>query len=395
MRFIDFWVGIPLCFFLTVFNKLTGLFRSKKDTAPNPRKILFLKPSEMGGIVLSYPLIRRMQAAYPQAQFFFVTFECNRQIFDVLDIIPLKKIYTIRDTTFSQFVHDVFAVIAGMRKEKVDVVLDLEFFSRFTAILSYLSSAPKRIGFDRFSFEGLYRGDLVTHKVIYNPQKHISEMFLAFSQVVASVAKVTPDLIERQCMDDQDRPQYQVQQPAIDAMREKLIRMGVPAASRMMLMNLGDGVLALREWPFESFVTLGKKIVAQKDCFVLLIGTENCKTKARQFCQALGKDVCLDLTGQTQIFELFALFDIADALIANDCGLAHLASMTSIKQYVLFGPESPGIFAPLGEHIHIFYSQWPCSPCLSVFNHRVSTCKNNICIQQIRPDDVFQAIQSR
>jgi len=80
------------------------------------------------------------------------------------------------------------------------------------------------------------------------------------------------------------------------------------------------------------------------------------------------------------------------ALIANDCGIAHLASLTAIKQFIFFGPETPKVFSPLSKDLHIFYDRLICSPCLSAFNHRTSFCQNNICLQKIGPDEVINKL---
>ena len=152
MRRIDYWVGVPLCFLLTLIDRISGLFPFKRRGGDVPKKILFIKPSEMGGIILSYPLIRRVQEEYPDAEMFFLTFKPNECLFEVLGAIPARNILTIRDESPFTFIGDVVKALLRMRSEKMDVVFDLEFFSRFTAIIAYLTGAAKRIGFYRYTF---------------------------------------------------------------------------------------------------------------------------------------------------------------------------------------------------------------------------------------------------
>ena len=85
---------------------------------------------------------------------------------------------------------------------------------------------------------------------------------------------------------------------------------------------------------------------------------------------------------------------MADVLISNDFGLAHLAMLTTIKEFIIFGPESPEIFRSLKKDANIIYSNWPCSPCLSVFNHRNSACRDNKCLKAIEPNDVYELIKN-
>ncbi|MDD5669889.1 MAG: glycosyltransferase family 9 protein, partial [Candidatus Omnitrophica bacterium] len=69
-----------------------------------------------------------------------------------------------------------------------------------------------------------------------------------------------------------------------------------------------------------------------------------------------------------------------------------LAMLTPIKKFVFFGPETPKVFGQNRENTRIFYSQWLCSPCLSVLNHRVSVCRDNLCLKNISVEDVYNAI---
>jgi len=115
--------------------------------------------------------------------------------------------------------------------------------------------------------------------------------------------------------------------------------------------------------------------------------------KTSELINKLDNDRIINLCGKTSIKELLNLFDIGKALIINDSGLSHLASLTTIKQFVFFGPETPNIFAPLTKNAHIFYSKLPCSPCLSAYNHRKSCCKSNECLKIIAPSESYCAIE--
>ena len=62
------------------------------------------------------------------------------------------------------------------RRNAIDTVVDLELFSRFTGLLTGFCGADRRIGFYRYNNEGLYRGDMLTHRVAYNPHIHIQKL---------------------------------------------------------------------------------------------------------------------------------------------------------------------------------------------------------------------------
>ena len=121
-------------------------------------------------------------------------FEKNRASVDILNLVPRENVLTIREKSLGSFLADVIKTVVRMHRERIDVVFDLELFTRVTAILTYLSGAPVRVGFHKFRMEGLYRGNLHTHKIQYNFQQHISKSFLSFLDVLRYPAKDWPSL---------------------------------------------------------------------------------------------------------------------------------------------------------------------------------------------------------
>ena len=100
----------------------------------------------------------------------------------------------------------------------------------------------------------------------------------------------------------------------------------------------------------------------------------------------------ISVAGKTTLRDMLVLYSLADVLITNDSGPGHFASTTDIHNIVLFGPETPQLFGPLGENRHVVYAQLACSPCVSPYNHRFSPCTNNVCMQTITVDDVYREV---
>ena len=65
-------------------------------------------------------------------------------------------------------------------------MVNLETFVRYSSLLSYLTGAARRVGFHRFTQEGLYTGDFLTHKVMYNPHIHTAHVFLDLVQALVA-----------------------------------------------------------------------------------------------------------------------------------------------------------------------------------------------------------------
>lgn len=392
MKIIDYWVGIPLCLLLDLCNRLIRFF-PKKEGGTGRKRILFIKLSEMGSIILASPLVKKTNLDYPESEVYFLTFKTNKSLVELLQFTKQERIFTIRDNSFPAFVFDTLKVCFYMRKYKINAVFDLELFSRFTAILAFLSGAEKRIGFYSYCFEGLYRGNLLTHNIQCNSLLHISKSYLSMLETLGSSYKITPELGVTVNVSKSDIPRYIASEENKKQAWRRLRKHGVKEGMKLLLVNSGEGNISLREWPLENFVVLSQMLLKEKSNCLLFLGTQGAAQKASLICRKLGEERCVNLTGETTLPELLDIFNIAEALISNDCGLAHLASLTAIKKFIFFGPESPQIYAPLGDNTHILYSSLPCSPCLSALNHRSTKCQDNLCLKTLSPEKVFNLIQ--
>jgi ADP-heptose:LPS heptosyltransferase len=211
--------------------------------------------------------------------------------------------------------------------------------------------------------------------------------------VVKLDRKTTPEL--KMKIEDNEIiiPKYISSKESIDQIWERLGKLGVARQARLFLLNPGDGIIPMREWPLQNYINLTRWLLEDNRNYIIIIGTGGVSRKAAQLALEVNNRRCLDLTNQTLLSEVMALYNTAEALIANDCGLAHIASLTPIKKFVIFGPESPQVYKPLGENTWIIYANLSCSPCLSTFNHRNSACRDNQCLKLIEADEVYELIK--
>lgn len=393
MRQIDFWVGVPLCALLTFWDKIVRVVLPSRSRPV--RRILLIKLSEVGAVVQTYPLLIWLRKTYPDAEVSFLVFKKNISLLRVFEgNFIFHRIYGITDDSLLSFLKGTWDVLRQIVKEDFDVVIDLEFFSRFTAILSFLSGAERRVGFYRYSFEGLFRGGFLTHKVSYNPLLHCSKMYLALGKMLAYPHMDNPGMPVSVDSSEIVFPFIPPLLVETKLLQEKLERSGL-IGKRLYLINPGEGILPLREWPLNNFNLLARNILARDPLnAVIIVGRSTSSGKDVLLHRMVDDPRCFNWFAETDMPLLFALFHRAEALVCNDGGLSHLASLTRLKTVVLFGPEAPQVFAPTGSGIRVISSDWPCSPCLSVLNHRVSSCRENFCLKAIPIEKVFSEVMS-
>jgi ADP-heptose:LPS heptosyltransferase len=390
MRRIDRWVGVPLCALLTLVRRLDDLMLRRHPPA-NPRRIAVLKLAEQGATVLAYPALARARAMVGAENLFFVVFSENRFILDVLDVVPPENVLAIHSDGPIKTLWSTLRVVLRMRRERIDATLDFEFFARSSAILSYVSGARSRVGFHAFHGEASYRGDLMTHRLSFNPFLHASEIF---QLLVGALRLKTTELpacdLPRKV--SQALPQYKPRPENLNQV-ETLLRgvLRVDAVPPLILFNANcSDLLPLRRWPRERYIDLAQRLLKQyEDLAIVFTGSPAEAPQAEELVKCIGSSRCVSLSGRTTMDELLALYCMSELMVTNDSGPAHYATLTPVDVITLFGPETPAAFGARTARSHLIWADLPCSPCVNAFNDRQSSCTDNLCMRQISVDQVF------
>jgi ADP-heptose:LPS heptosyltransferase len=387
MRFIDYYAGIVLCFILSLFN----LFLKTKKISP--KNILLIELSEMGSTILADPTMRFLQQQ--NTTLHFVIFKQNKSSLSILRTIPDNNIYCINESNFYTLALSTIKFLLWCRKKNIDTAIDLELFSRFTAILSFCSGAKNRVGFHKFYNEGLYRGNLLTHKVLYNPHIHITKNFMSLAQSLYTnpqtpflKKKITDKSIQLQKLKVGEQQKQQIQQKLTEAFSY------YNAQHNLILINPNASeLLPQRCWAKKNYIKLSKQILQmKKNIFVGITGSKSEYGQADDIRKQIADDRVLNLAGFLPLEQMPFLYSISKLMITNDSGPAHFASTTNLKTFVLFGPETPKLYGSLGNSVAI-YANLACSPCVSATNHRKTPCNDNKCLAAISVDDVFVKIK--
>jgi len=395
LRSLDRRVGIPLCWLFTWGRRLAHLVRGRRDL-PSPRKVLIIKLSEMGSTVLAYPALAELKAKCPEIEFFFLVFKNNADIIHVLNLAPPSNAITVDIGSLPRLLKSGLAAMRRLRKERIDTTINMDFFSRFSALAGFLVSRGNRVGHHRYTDEGLYRGDLLTHRVIYSPHVHTAAAYMALIRTLFEKPDDEPHYRGRIEAEALTVPEYAPLPEEIKSVRRKLTSAGVNLLDRQPLILINPNssdIFPLRKWPLDSFARLCEKLLARLPaCRLVVTGVASERGDAEYILNHVQSARCVDLTGRTDFKELLALYSIATLMVTNDSGPAHFASLLRLPTVVLFGPETPRLYGPLGHHHRDLYPNFACSPCVSVHNAKKSPCQDNRCLQSITVDQVLNEV---
>ena len=398
MRAIDFWVGIPLAFFFTVICRVQRLLGLAASPAGAPRNILFIQLAEMGTMVVAYPAIRKARELFPDATLHFLCFTEIRSSVEMLEVVPSENIVVINAHSALSFVRDSLLFPWRARRLRIDTVINTEAFVRYSSVLSYLSGARRRVGFHRFNQEGMYTGDLLTHRVLYNGQIHAAHTFLDLVHALEAPPHYVPRVKRPKTMDRLDVPKVVTDASAAAAIWRKLraIAPDISPTRKLVVINPNASArFPMRRLPLESFTELARQLLEDPEVFVLIIGVASETPDAQHICSQVASPRALDLTGRTTMKELLHVFDLAHVLVTNDSGPAHFAALTRIHVVVFFGPEIPERYRPLATSSDVVHTGYSCSPCIGPFNQRLSPCNDNLCLKSINVREVVALVRSR
>src|SRR5580704_10101025 len=250
LQFIDRWIGMFVCAVLSFIRRVSGSPRAG-NIAHKPSKILFVKFAEQGSTVLAYHAICRAVEKVGRENVYFLVFEENRFILDVMHLIPEQNVVTVGHRNILDAGLHALGALKRIRALGIDAAIDLEFFSRSSAALTFLTGAESRVGFHTFFGEGPYRGDLMTHRLLYNPYLHTSQIFQLMIEALEQPPGRLPTFEGRIPPPDVVSPQF-VASPAVRQDVQAIIQResGRPGEPSLILLNPNaSDLLPLRKWP--------------------------------------------------------------------------------------------------------------------------------------------------
>ncbi len=399
MRTIDHLVGVPLCAVVSPLIALTDKIKNIfSRELVQPKKILFIELSEMGSAILVDPAMRNAQAR--GAEIFFLIFKSNRASLTLLNTVKPENIFTIDASSLGSLVKDTLKFLLIARLHRIDTVIDLELFSRFTALLTGLCGARRRVGYHIFHGEGLWRGTMLTRKVHYNPHIHITKNFL--SLIHAAFAKeIEVPFSKIHIPDSEVKLEQAIINP--DMMKKVLSRIEQKAAEagisytygkdRLILINPNaSDLLPQRRWAQQRFSELIQAIHQRyPNDLILITGSPAEFVYVDKVRFVANVKNALNFAGQVTFSELPPLYTLSDVMVTNDSGPGHFSAVTPLRTIVLFGPETPALYGSVGNSIAIT-ANLACSPCVSAANHRKTPCQDNVCMQAISVHQVLDKV---
>jgi lipopolysaccharide heptosyltransferase II len=321
-------------------------------------KILVVRPGGIGDAVLFFPLLQALRREFPQARLDVLAERRNVGLFGTNDVVHHAYAY---DGSYGR---ELLAVLRG----KYDIVIDTEQSHFLSAIITYLTGAPVRCGFDT---QG--RGGLFTHRVHYSDQIYEVHSFLSLFRALTG-----------------KQESFNPEQPFFPIAEAHL------AWARSLLANGSDGHLAvvlpgastpLKRWAPERYRRVVQWLI-DHGLRVAIIGGATDVTAAQQVTDGLDPSQVINLAGNTSLPRTAAVIALADVYVSSDTGPLHIAYGVGTPTVHMFGSGILEKWAPAGSRYRAVHKALPCSPCTRY--GYTPPCPYGVeCMKRIEVEDVI------
>lgn len=327
-------------------------------------KIVVRGTNWVGDAVMQIPALHHLRRIFPAARITLCTRDWTRGIFQDADFID--DILTVETE------ENIFSQARKWRSQKFD--LAILFTNSFeTALIAKLGRAQTRFG---YANEG--RSFLLTNAIKRPPWKNERHEIYYYLNLISEVERNYFNRVS------EINPQFSltVSKERKAAARKFLQENGADPAKKTIILCPGSTNSRAKRWQAASYAKLNDRLQTEINANVVLIGDKSELEVSREVAEKAQKEPIL-LTGKTSLAEATALLSVADLMVSNDTGPAHISAATGTKTIVIFGPTNPLTTYPIGAEI--IRREVECSPCMlrdCPIDHR--------CMTQISADEIFQ-----
>jgi lipopolysaccharide heptosyltransferase I len=359
-------------------------------------RILLIKPSAMGDVIHTIPVLAKLRARYPAARIDWLLTpaiaEWIRHHAALSGVVPFARRDFSRLWRSWSAAAQLSRLVNTLRRTRYDLVIDLHGQFR-SALLCLATGAATRIGFDRprlqarkssralpaaayhHGWTGAREGAWLayTHRIpIPHLDVHAVDRYLWLSELL-NLPKGPPN--------------FRMPVPGIAQERVGTL-LGRHGVREPIAVIVPGTIWETKHWLTEGFAKVAQHLHAT-DRAVVLAGSA--KEQARCEAVAAACPGAVSLAGQTTLSELAALVARAAVCVTNDSGSMHLSVALNRPVVSIFGPTDPLWIGPYGRPHAVVHADVPCAPC---YLRALSRCPyGHRCMNEVTATQVIERIE--
>jgi heptosyltransferase-2 len=336
-------------------------------------KIAVFCPNLIGDTVMATPAIRALRHGFRGARMIGVI---KPHVAPTLDGNPWFDDMVLFDPKARDRIYRTAAALKRLRSERIDVAVLLPNSYR-SALVAWLSGAPRRVGYGRGA-----RGILLTDSLSVPRDAKGSRLPVPIVEYYASVVR------QLGCKVDSVRLELFTTRADEAAADDAWMHLGLDRGETVICLNTGGAYGPAKSWPAEYFASIARRLAEEKRVAIVVL------------CGPSERDAALRIVGLANHPRVKSLADerlsigLSKAcvrrsrlLITTDSGPRHFAAAFGVPVVSLFGPTHIAWTRTYHPHaVHLFHPV-PCGPCQKprcpLGHHR--------CMRELRPEAVYEA----
>ncbi|MCA9295064.1 MAG: glycosyltransferase family 9 protein [Phycisphaerales bacterium] len=299
-----------------------------------PHRILIIRPSALGDVCRSVPVLTTLRRAFPEATIDWLVQDSFAPAIathrDLDGVIPFPRRHFAAWWRRPSIALELLTWLRDLRARRYDLVIDAQGLGR-SGVFAYLSGAPRRIG-HAHAREGAWLA--YTDRVAGRQHPHTVDEMMTLLEPL----DITPMLDLRLDLDPDAEAWWDAE------------RRSTGYADRPYTVFAPTARWASKRWPIDRWVKLRDRLHDERDELVVIIGAPGEEDQVAPLRADIrpGRSI-IDLVGHTSIPQTMAVIGQARAVVANDSAPLHMAVGFERPCIGLFGPTDERRVGPYGR----------------------------------------------
>ncbi len=337
------------------------------ENALSSRDILIIKIGASGDVILAVPSLRAIRRKFPKSKIKLLVGIDNKEIFMNSPFIDEIIVCDFRER--DKGLAGLLGLARKLRTENFDIVVDLQN-NKKSHILSFLSCAPKRYGYDNGKLSFLLNRKIKDAKLPLDPITHQSKVLgLLGIYNIDKRLELWPSKEDEAWADNFLKSHW------------------VKTDTKLVAINIGSSPRWITKlWPPEYFAEVCNKLAKDFGIRAVLVGLEKRTARIEKFLKH-AKCKPIDALARTNIPRLASLVKRSSLLLSSDSAPIHVATGVGTPYVAFFGPTDPERHLAPAENYTVIKKDLKCSPCYHTYCNR-----GYMCMRSIKPDEVYETV---
>lgn len=325
-------------------------------------KVLVINFGRLGEMVSTTPIFKEIKRNISDCYLSFLTQPTYAEVFTKNPYIDELILFD----KMSYRMQDTFKFCLRLRRKDIDLVIDLSK-SASGAFISYMTGAPKRVGFKDKNF-----GLLAYHiRMKRDNSKYIVDSFLDTLKILGM------DVVDLSLKLYTSEKDWTI-------VRNFLINIKIDWTKPLIILNPNVSI-EIQGWSSEGFAEVGNTLIKNYSANIIIIQAPHKQHLISSITKRMHSAPII-ASGFT-IKQLVLLISKASLLITTDTGIKSLAVAMNVPSITIVGPTNYILSTPPdGRHI-VVRKDLPCSPCNQI------RCSNQRCMTSITPPEVLDKVK--